>query len=274
MPLKDWTVDRDIVGEVQAAISKRFTVNNIAVDATALAKVRLIDDDGQWLATVPTLPPSSEVDAYIVVVKHLMVVSPGMSGEGLGIWRNVALDKTLLYASYAIALVDAHSLKIIEAHAGVMPPTEPQILPSKDVEFVALAGFAAKRDIRSNRRDQTHRVRSARTEHSGNALADAADRPCRGLSDGWRRQVTAPRCGGARSDESGRSVSARPDMTRWRTKRYARLGRSPTSVRLPEDRRPFRLSRGRDACRIPNHDRRDGVELRRNAELGLDLRRP
>jgi hypothetical protein len=134
MSLKDWTVDHDVADEVQTAISKHFTVKDVPVDAVALAQMRLIDDDGHLLTKVSALQPSSDVDAYIVVVKQPMALSPGMSGAGLGAWRNAVTDQTILYASYAIALVDAHSLKILEAHVGVMPPTEPEILPCKAVD--------------------------------------------------------------------------------------------------------------------------------------------
>lgn len=127
-------LDAQIEAQIKGAIAKRFVVKDAPIDRAKLYGARFLNANGVWRDTVSELPPDADIDAYVVVLKHPVFI-PGLSdNEGVGLWRAGIADQTLVYTGYAVALVDAHSLKVLEGHTALMPPTVAQSQPFKAVD--------------------------------------------------------------------------------------------------------------------------------------------
>lgn len=135
LPIADWQLDQEIEGWARAAMAKRFTIKDVPVDRAALAQSRLVGPDHVLKPDFPGLSSSPDVDAFVIFVKHPIELSL-MDCTGVGIWNRSALfgAYTAVYANYAVALVDAHTLKLLAAHVGTMSPKSATPVPYRSVD--------------------------------------------------------------------------------------------------------------------------------------------
>jgi hypothetical protein len=136
VPIPEWQLDAVFEREARSAIGPQFTVKDVAVDRPAFAHASIIDSDGKLNPQFPGLGPTADLDAYLLFVKLRQSVGdpPMVKGTGLGMYQNALLAKTDIFAHYAVALVDAHTLKILAATSAVTSPDFPASKPSLDVE--------------------------------------------------------------------------------------------------------------------------------------------
>jgi hypothetical protein len=135
VPVPDWRLDAFVEAGARAALASRFEIRNVSIDRTAFAQASLIDANDKLDPQFPGLSPTSTVDAYLVFVKLREPLDEiTMSGTGLGMSHNAVLPKTSLFAHYAVALVDAHTLKVISATPAIASPNLPSSKPSFDVD--------------------------------------------------------------------------------------------------------------------------------------------
>jgi hypothetical protein len=122
LPLRDWTLDTEIEGQVRAAVGDGFAIKDVASNRAALASARLVDRDGRWKETLEALAPSPEVDDYLVIVKNPKPIhGVYRNGTGIGLWNRATLaGETSVYAHFAVALVDARTLRIMAARDGTV----------------------------------------------------------------------------------------------------------------------------------------------------------
>jgi hypothetical protein len=137
MPIADWHADGDIEAEMREMLAQRFAVKDAAVDHTALLKARLLDPDGRLKPEFPALQSGSDIDAYVIVFKHPIRLWNSADTYGVGVWNHapLMLAKTnAVYAAYAIAVLDARTLKPILAAAGTVDPSYPTSTPVREID--------------------------------------------------------------------------------------------------------------------------------------------
>jgi hypothetical protein len=129
--LPEWGFDQLVQDSLRAAVSNRFTVKDVAFDRNTIVSDQLEDPNGEFKPQFPGLQPSQDVDAYIVVVPLPVQIWNFGRLRGLGVVNsNPIIGKaTAVYADYAIAVLDAHTLKLITAHAGTVGPDYPNPNP-------------------------------------------------------------------------------------------------------------------------------------------------
>jgi hypothetical protein len=134
VPVTDWKLDSLVEQEARSAIAPRFVVKDVPVDRNAFSHASLIDADNKLNPQFPGLNQTDAVDAYLAFVKLREPLSEiMMSGNGIGMSHNAMIPTTTLFAYYAVALVDARTLKLIAATADVASPNLPSSKPSLDV---------------------------------------------------------------------------------------------------------------------------------------------
>jgi hypothetical protein len=121
----DWKLDDAVEHMVAAELDKRFTVKPVVADRAKLSALDMKFTDAALTTPMDGLTPSSDVDAYIVVLKHNSFMGPIFSGvAGPGVWHStpVGSDSTSIFVNYSMALVDAKTLKTIWIVWGVTSP--------------------------------------------------------------------------------------------------------------------------------------------------------
>jgi hypothetical protein len=126
MQIRDWKLDGEIEADVTSALGKQFTVRPIAFDRARLASASVALDKNKQMLPIEGLAPSSDVDAFVVVLNDTATIGPPALSQdiaGFGVWnREGQIDKTAVFAIYAIAVVDAHTLKILAVSPGISSP--------------------------------------------------------------------------------------------------------------------------------------------------------
>ena len=125
VPVPDWKVDDEVRDLIAGSLDKRFTVKPVIADMTALRQAHVVNDKSVSDPAFPGLTPSQDVDLYIVAVKFRHTCPVGQHDcEGVGMVHLGALGNTAtrVFASYAIAVIDAHTLKWLSWRGGLMPP--------------------------------------------------------------------------------------------------------------------------------------------------------
>lgn len=138
LAVPDWKLDDTVEADMRTALDKRFAVKDVPVDRHALAQARLLDNDGKLAPSFPGLSATQDVDAYLLAVKLDWASTNYHAGRnGTGILHNswtIGDDDTGVFASYAIALIDAHTLKIISARAATQSPDRASAQPYLKVD--------------------------------------------------------------------------------------------------------------------------------------------
>ena len=137
-PITDWNIDNEVEADVTAALDKHFTVKQIPADRAKIEKQSFAVDDAIGKTPIDGLTPSNDIDAYIVVVKTSGHFGP-MPGEldpGLSVsyWTPVGDEKTALYASYAIVIVEPKTLVPVHIQRAITSPAKPVATIRSDVD--------------------------------------------------------------------------------------------------------------------------------------------
>jgi hypothetical protein len=131
-PVSDWSLENEIEAKMAATLDKRWTVKAVSVDRAKLANV-VIDYNARTLQTpIDGLTQTSDVDAYIVVLKNSGPVG-GLSdpASGIGLWHAKSFDdeNSGIFARYVIAIVDPHALKPVWIQRGLTSPAHSPEIP-------------------------------------------------------------------------------------------------------------------------------------------------
>ena len=131
-PIEDWNLDGEIEAKLAASLDKRLTVKSVTADRTKLAKLTITFDDKTLATPLDGLTQTSDVDAYIVVLKNSGPVG-GMSDtvSGLGLWNmnGAGGESSGAFARYALAIVDPHTLKPVWLQRGIASPAFSSEIP-------------------------------------------------------------------------------------------------------------------------------------------------
>jgi hypothetical protein len=144
----DWHLDEEIETFVRKAVASRFTVKDVPVDRTALRGASIVDSKNVFRPNFPGLAPSSEIDAYLVLVRYpanLLVEDNSLARRylsGLGLEHANPVDAgydalvkgTYVYAHYAVALIDAHTLKPLAVTTVTASPGNRRPRPQREVD--------------------------------------------------------------------------------------------------------------------------------------------
>lgn len=130
LDVSDWRIDDMIETRARELLGKRFAIKDLTVDRLALTKSRLMDDKKKFNPEFPALGRTSEIDAYVVFVRLPQrpdnQPAPGWAEEsGLGVWNNNNDNKAFIFAHYAVAVLDARTLKVLRVQAATMSPKYP-----------------------------------------------------------------------------------------------------------------------------------------------------
>lgn len=128
VPAPDWRLDDEAEALARTVLAKKYAVKSVPVDRTALAGMSAAVD----VPSVPGLTATTDVDAYVVLLRASR--EDGSSG-GINVERRSSLFEhgAVIYADYAIALVDARTLKPISVYFGTMSPASGRADPAKTV---------------------------------------------------------------------------------------------------------------------------------------------
>lgn len=129
----DWHLDDQIERMAKDAMGKRFTIVQGDIDRGALASADLIDSRGRIPDSFPGLKPASDIDAYVLFIKMPLADEAG----GVGMYTNNALigsSETDLFANYAVAVIDAHTLKPITVVKATTGPKAAATTPMRAVD--------------------------------------------------------------------------------------------------------------------------------------------
>jgi hypothetical protein len=134
LPIAQWGMDQLVSDAVRAALAPALTVKPESFDQQSVYGASLLNADGKLEPSFPGLKPAQDIDAYLVILKFPRPMGMlNVPCPGLGLWNQtgINLEETDLYAHYAIALIDARTLKVIAAHAATMPPDRSPADPSE-----------------------------------------------------------------------------------------------------------------------------------------------
>ena len=145
LEISEWKFDDQIEQMTRGELSKRFTIKNISINRDALMASQIADDAGNYTPAFSGLQTTSDVDAYVVIIKHPpsfaaydgRVVGNEPGSRGIGLWRTKVLGYDAhinAYLSYAVAVIDARTLKIIRWSESTASPKYAQALPLQEVD--------------------------------------------------------------------------------------------------------------------------------------------
>jgi len=120
VPLPGWGIDARIEKEIASQISAAQTTI-ASVDTKKLA------DCEDFKACAALLPKTSEIDAYVVVLKdETLGFSPRDRWSGIGLFHGQGFSdrfKAVLHVIYTIAVIDAKTGRIIRSEQGRLSET-------------------------------------------------------------------------------------------------------------------------------------------------------
>ena len=120
----DLGLDAEVERIATPALARKFTVKAAAVDRAALARIVLQEHKHPAIAG---LPPSADVDAYVLIVKAFR---EGTGASGPGLWSQGLLARsTCAFLNYAVVLVDARTGRVLKAALPAMRPESGSALP-------------------------------------------------------------------------------------------------------------------------------------------------
>lgn len=108
--IPSWKLDAAIEARIKADIAKRFVVKDVPYNRAQLAWSTVMVLNNKFTPYCPGLSATDDADLYAVVFKDKTPVWGDTDGFGLGLVNDD--QKTLrIFANYAIAIIDAHTLK-------------------------------------------------------------------------------------------------------------------------------------------------------------------
>jgi len=136
LPTTNWNLDSEIESRLSAALAKRVVVKPTPqVDRLALAKINLPITHAGLAMSIAGLKPTADVQAYVVVLKH-QEDAPAGTLTGLTLTNHLPSGeaKPNVAASFAIAVVDARTLRPIWIQGASPNPQFHALLPTAPVD--------------------------------------------------------------------------------------------------------------------------------------------
>jgi hypothetical protein len=167
----NWNLDSEIEARLSAALAKRVTVRPApAMDRALLAKVNLPITTAGLAMTISGLRPSSDVEAYVVVLKHQEDSDSGVTALTLSNRTSHGDTKPNVTASFAIAVVDARTLRPVWIQGGSPNPSFAARFPT-----IVLDDAAWPQDGATLSPDQAKTVHQAATGLIGDSVSATVD---------------------------------------------------------------------------------------------------
>jgi hypothetical protein len=134
LPIAAWGIDEQVEATAREVLSRHYAIKQVSVDRKALSDFTVIPTVS--IGEIPGLQTSTEVDAYVLIVKASRAQTP-FPDLGILHWTPMLSEETTtVYANYAILVVDARTLDLIAVRIAVPPPRklcgEPR-MPAFDV---------------------------------------------------------------------------------------------------------------------------------------------
>jgi hypothetical protein len=136
VPKPEWQLDSMLEKRAEDALRGRFEIKSANVDRAAFAKARLLDGDGKYNPAFPGLSPDPATDLYVVFVKVRNGLPPtNATGMGVGVFnKSVVLTMTEAFAYYAVAVLDAHTMKVLLTRVAEPSPAHPEDTPVEKLD--------------------------------------------------------------------------------------------------------------------------------------------
>ncbi|HEY1632094.1 MAG TPA: hypothetical protein VGF56_12330 [Rhizomicrobium sp.] len=136
LPTAGWNLDSEVEARLGAALSKRVVVKPAPqIDRAALARINLPITHAGLAMSITGLKPTTDVQAYVVVLKHQEDAPPGtLTGLTLTNHLTSGEAKPNVAASFAIAVVDARTLRPIWIQGASPNPDFRALLPTAPVD--------------------------------------------------------------------------------------------------------------------------------------------
>jgi hypothetical protein len=137
----DWRLDNMVEDQAKTALARAFQIVEPTVDRAAFANAMIWNDDGKLTPNFPGLKPDPEVDLYVVFVKrdaHTYAFNMAKL-KGLGVFDRRPItaepDVTAAFAHFGVAIIDAHTMKMIAASPGVVAPAKAFLMPATSYPY-------------------------------------------------------------------------------------------------------------------------------------------
>ena len=123
----NWDLDNQITQEVVTVLSSHFAISKTTIDPQAFSNLDTSALGTAWQDVqrrVKALPPTSGIDAYVVVFPHLIGGSMGVTWHGLSVDRNRSIwggGHALVGAYYGIGVYNATTGERIDYATGQYP---------------------------------------------------------------------------------------------------------------------------------------------------------
>jgi hypothetical protein len=121
----------------QAMLAGRYAIRNISVDRMAFKNAHIWDDKAKLAPDLPGLSASQDIDLYIVMVKlnqGFAMTNIPVTGIGLFCQTTYGLTTTRVFANYVVAVIDAHTMKVLLARQAVASPNGFSDTPIKQID--------------------------------------------------------------------------------------------------------------------------------------------
>ncbi len=134
-----WDLDAHIEQQARTLLSQHFSVVEPNADRAAFEKTVLWNEDGKFAPVLAGLNPDPNIDLYVVFVPLRRPVWGVYKTTGLGVFNKTGLgtEGTYIFAHYAVAVIDAHTMKVLFARNAIMSPDHASPDPQQilDKEF-------------------------------------------------------------------------------------------------------------------------------------------
>lgn len=135
----NWDLDTLLEKRAGAALAKHFNIVTADVDRAAFSKTVLRNEDHKWVPAIYGLPNTPDIDLYVLLVPVKEPIWGRYETAGPGLFNKTGLDpeETFIYAHYAIAAVDARTMKLVMGRIATMDPTHANkdVHEAKDKSF-------------------------------------------------------------------------------------------------------------------------------------------
>ncbi len=137
-----WHVDAYIEAKARSLLSAHFSVVDPKVDRAAFSRAVLWDESAKFAPQLPGLNPDPGIDLYIVFVRLNEPVLGVYTAAGPGIFNKTSslpeiAEGTYVFAHYAVAAIDARTMKVVFAKGAQMSPASDMSAPQRLLNAVS-----------------------------------------------------------------------------------------------------------------------------------------
>ncbi|HLY07370.1 MAG TPA: hypothetical protein VKR31_16610 [Rhizomicrobium sp.] len=136
LAVPDWKLDDQVESLARESLGNRFKIVDVPMDRKALLQARLFDSDHKFKPVFPGLQPNWDTDAYVIFIKQPLKRWNTEVG-GLGVWNHAPIaapTENAVFANYAVVVIDAHTLRIIDAYLGTVGPSYSSPEPFREID--------------------------------------------------------------------------------------------------------------------------------------------